>query len=305
VSQDKYDKIARDNQQWQDKDFPGTIDMRGVGIGVTPLPTKDESFLDERFGQQLARESQGLRSAITKMVNESADAELRGELEKSGVRPESESVTVAGHEGYVTYANGNWLCEVDVTYEDGSQETLQWEGSDRSEVLVDAASYLRVQTQPKAVTPSPADLLKVSRLAGSGQLGAALEAYISACWPQIRDEKTAKALWESPDSLPILNRAVFYVWAAAQPNFSPATTDVDFEQYVYEYAAGRPLTINLVEVAWQEFKKDGAMGKVREALREPTPDEIVKGLDELDDSQIDSLRRASLNAYHRANKGAR
>src|SRR2546422_590325 len=239
MSDERYKKIAADNQAWIDPGFEGTLDTRGVGIGVTPLPSKDESFLDDKFGQVLAQESQGLRNSLVRMVNDNAgDREIRAELKD--IQQESELVTVSGYPCSVTYAGGEWTVACEVQYENGDKETLVWVGADRTDVLLDASSWLKAQLEPTPVSPSETDLLRVSRLAASGQLGAALTAYLEACFPNVKSAAEGKRLFENPANLPIMNRAVFYCWAHGQPNFSPALLDVNFADYVVEYAAGRP-----------------------------------------------------------------
>jgi hypothetical protein len=133
--------------------------------------------------------------------------------------------------------------------------------------------------------------LEIARLAASGQVEAALQKYLGAA---LGIDDPGVSVANDPALVPICNEAVLFVFGNASIDFSPTGERMAF---IRQFAAGRPLNLRLVAEAWEQCKR-----AERDALRSQamgfsdapiTREGVTEGLDELSDSEVESLYKGT------------
>jgi hypothetical protein len=143
---------------------------------------------------------------------------------------------------------------------------------------------------------SERERLRVQRLALTGQTEAAIEEFLHCSLP---DEELTIDVISNPAYRNACDQAVMFVWECATADYTP--TD-ERRAYVHRYAAGRPLTLNLLSAAWQDLKQREASYARHELLDqfqrpEDTPPPSAKEIDALDDDQVSRLYHGALKEY--------
>jgi len=144
--------------------------------------------------------------------------------------------------------------------------------------------------------------LAVVRLAQSGDTQGALQSYLSYA---LNDPNPQSHIASDPSLVELCDRACLFVFSAWAADFSPTKERM---AYIKQYAAGRPLTLNLIVAAWESLKAE-EKGELRSKLiglkDEPTTrQEISQGLDELDDEAVKSLYKQTRRHISRISSGA-
>lgn len=139
--------------------------------------------------------------------------------------------------------------------------------------------------------------LEVARLAQSGRADRAIEKFLEFA---LDDAPLDTTILSDPKYRDVCDRAVAHVFELSTPDYSPTPSRRKFLQ---DFAAGRPLTLRMLEHGWQLCKKaeaDEARGLVLSSLNEPEPS--AQNLDALGDQEIDALYRRTLREYAQSAK---
>jgi hypothetical protein len=142
---------------------------------------------------------------------------------------------------------------------------------------------------------SERERLHVTRLAQVGRTEEAVSQYLKYA---IYGEEPSIEILHDPNYRQVCDDAVVTVFEANQADYAPTP---ERERYLLRYAAGRPLTLMLVEQAWracQQHEQWHERGQILEQYQRPeqTPPPSAKEIDALSDEQIDKLYHSSLRA---------
>jgi hypothetical protein len=145
---------------------------------------------------------------------------------------------------------------------------------------------------------SSAERLRVTRLAQSGRVDEALTEFLKC---SLDGEEPDIEMLSDPNYREACDAAVQAVFEDVQLDYVPTQ---ERRAYLTRYAAGRPLTLALLQQAWascQSAEKRYDRGEALRPLRQreeraPTQQE----LDELDDTAVDDLYNRSRRAYVQA-----
>ncbi len=138
--------------------------------------------------------------------------------------------------------------------------------------------------------------LKVMRLAQNGQFDAAIGEYLKC---SLDGEEPTLDIITDPAYATVCNEAVLYVFEVGETSYTPTP---ERRNFILRYAAGRPLTLTLIQQAWSACRANEQRHERGELLDQyqrpretepPTP----KQLDEMDDDAFDRLYHDSLRAY--------
>ncbi len=138
--------------------------------------------------------------------------------------------------------------------------------------------------------------LHVMRLAQSGYTEKAIDEYLKYA---LDDDSPSIEVLNDPSYRGALDTAVMFVFEVATLDYTPSE---ERRSFLLRYAAGRPLTFNLLTQAWQTLKQREASYARQEILDQfQRPQETAlpsaKELDALDDSSIENLYHQSLRAF--------
>jgi hypothetical protein len=137
--------------------------------------------------------------------------------------------------------------------------------------------------------------LHVIRLSQSGQTQEAIDQFLRY---SLDDDSPSIDILSDPDYRGALDTAVMFVFETATVDYVP---NEERRSFLLHFAAGRPLTFNLLNQAWQTLKTREASYARTEMLdtfqrREATAP-TVKEIDALDDDAVDDLYHRSLRHY--------
>jgi hypothetical protein len=142
---------------------------------------------------------------------------------------------------------------------------------------------------------SSAERLKVTRLAQAGNIDAAISEYLKC---SLDGEEPDMDMLNDPAYSDACNNAVYAVFLDSQFDFAETA---ERRSYLLRYSGSRPLTLALLQQGWAACKANELRHDHSEALRplrqRETQAPTQPELDELDDSQVDSLYHASLRQY--------
>jgi hypothetical protein len=144
---------------------------------------------------------------------------------------------------------------------------------------------------------SEKERLHVTRLAQVGRTEDAVSQYLKYALDS--DEEPTLEILHDPNYRKCCDEAVFTVFEAHQSDYAPTP---ERESYLLRYAAGRPLTLTLLQQAWsacQLNEKRHERGELLTAYQRPedTPPPSAKEIDALSDEAVDRLFHASLKVY--------
>lgn len=142
---------------------------------------------------------------------------------------------------------------------------------------------------------SNSERLRVSRLAQAGKIDEAIGFFLSA---SLDGEEPTMELINDPKYRDVCDSAVWEVWEDVTHDYTPTP---EREAFIRRHCGNRPITVPLLNAAWDALKKREA-GRERSALlnqvERPQPETVTPSqLDELSDGAVDALYRDSLRAY--------
>jgi hypothetical protein len=141
---------------------------------------------------------------------------------------------------------------------------------------------------------SSAERLKVSRMAQAGNIDAAIEEYLKR---SLDEDELDEGVAYDPAYRDACDTAVQAVFEDTQLDYTPTA---ERRAYLARYAAGRPLTLALLQQAWracQANEQKRERGELLSPLQRPQASEPPANLDTLSDEAVDSLYHSSLRAY--------
>jgi hypothetical protein len=149
---------------------------------------------------------------------------------------------------------------------------------------------------------SAAERLHVTRLAQTGHPEEAISLYLESAL----DEEPTLELVNDPDYRQVCDQAVWAVFQDSQLDYAPSD---ERRAYLNSYAAGRPLTLMLLQAGWEACKANEKRYERGEVLRhyerpEDTAPPTTKELDAMDDASFQRLYADSIRAYAQQIKGA-
>jgi len=263
------------------------LDTRGLPGFKKGLP-KEQSFVDEAFGQTLVAESrESLRQAIGQLVG-SNDSEIAAILKEAGIENPNQPKKVhlpGGLIGTVTRRDdGSYVCQVQ-TGDGIRRRFISKRGPDNAAML--AARKLK-ETEIRALTE--AQEIEIARLCQLGQKNEAIARYL-----EYRVGKERGNAYASPEAAlsdmklqPVLRECAMFCWLNSRPDVRDSA---EFQSFLAGYAGTRPLNFDLLNAAWDAFgphqqRQTARAAVARLAEQEPTAEEIERGLDEMDDSEV-------------------
>lgn len=146
-----------------------------------------------------------------------------------------------------------------------------------------------------------AELLHVVRIAQQGGLIDAIGQFLKYA---LDDEDPSMNIVHDPAYRGVCDRAVLYVFEVSQTDYSPTP---ERREYFRRFAAGRPLTISLLQSAWascQRHEEANARQSMLGSFQRPRTDEPVtqQGLDDLSDDAIEALYRGTRREIARSSR---
>ncbi|MGA8500900.1 MAG: hypothetical protein WB683_05085, partial [Candidatus Sulfotelmatobacter sp.] len=164
--------------------------------------------------------------------------------------------------------------------------TAAYRALDREGLLEVAAGTTRRLTE--------SERLQVMRLAQNNRADEAIGEYLRAA---LDGEEPTLDIITDPAYATVCNEAVLYVFEVGEASYTPSP---ERRNFILRYAAGRPLTLTLLQQAWsacQANEKRHERGELLEQYQRPQATETPTNLDALDDSSIENLYHQSLRAY--------
>lgn len=147
---------------------------------------------------------------------------------------------------------------------------------------------------------SDSERLHVMRLAQGGYVEKAIDQYIQYA---LDDDSPSIDVLNDPDYRGALDTAVMFVFETATLDYSPSE---ERRAFLLRYAAGRPLTFNLLTQAWQTLRQREASYERQETLdrfqRPEAQPPSERELNDLSDEEVSRLYRSSLREYVRSIK---
>jgi hypothetical protein len=316
MDQKTRDRIAREESgRFLDENF-SQLDLSGFPDLANP---KTESFESEdRFGFNNV-DLAGLASVnrlkdliespddatLAELAAETGDPNLIAKVNDARAEEVARQFVAAHHDYYRTDENRESmiLCLAynvfGVEYDDAelAEQKLisggHWTLQNLNAVFAALTREGVLETAPgTARNLTGSEQLSVARLAQSGQPERAIEKYLELA---LGDSPLDTEILNDPDYRDLCDRAVAHVFELSTPDYSPTPSRRKFLQ---DFAAGRPLTLRMLEHGWQLCKKaeaDEARGLVLSSLNEPEPS--PQNLDTLGDQEIDSLYHKTLREW--------
>jgi hypothetical protein len=311
---------------WVDQSF-GQLDLSAFPALAPPPPEEQH---DDRFAKSwadggLSRSARDLRAFIENPDLESLDRVGR----ETGI--EEYAAEVRDRRSELVAQAFKRRCEHYIPTQENSDKmvetmafnflpTSQQSGS--TEELIDRmamagkwtvenleACYLRLRGEGllqvaagEARELSEAERLHVSRLAMRGETAQAIAAYFEYAL----DEELTMDQVNDPSYRQVCDDACLYVFEASTPDFTPTP---ERREYLSNFAAGRPLTLVLLQSAWESCKANEKRYERGEVLRqyehpEETAPPTLQELDTLDDNSFEKLYRAAMRAHAQSVRGA-
>jgi hypothetical protein len=260
----------------------GGLDLSAF-VDFSSLP-EDTSFHDPRFSQ-LDESGQGHGSAALK----------RFIVQQTAEHTPPTTVHANGNEFRVFFRNNAWHADGEV---DGTRR--RFSASDRDALL----SRLGKVTNPRAKAPyrelNEQEQLEIARYVQGNDIQAALGQYLFFATDK-REFATPYQILDDPRYRGLTDRAVAFIWHHARTDYSPTP---EREQYIKAYAANRPLSIPLLNAAWEARRQEEKAGlreiKEREEPEEYDPEE----LNDLDDGEINKLMHQTRLQSARASRSS-
>jgi hypothetical protein len=317
--QQQLDNIARESEAWADSAFGGLDLSAYPNLAPEPQPDRDEGrFAQPWESAPYARSAQALRAfvanpdeeAMAETGNPAFGVDVRDRRAEriieqfKAARPDY-VMTDDNTETMVLTMAENFL---PASEREGSTDELidammrhqTWTATNLCVVYdeLNSQGYLDVETgKPRNLSDS--ERLRVSRLAQSGNLEAALGLYLASALP---DVEPSIELASDPDYRETCDQAVMDVWISARPDY---VYSAERDYFLRRHAGSRPLTIPLLDSGWVALKAHEARRGRQELvnnLRSRAEPVTERGIDELGDSQLDELYHAALRERARTRR---
>jgi len=193
-------------------------------------------------------------------------------------------------------ANGLWTATIRV-----GGKTLTFQSGDRDSAMMTAECHMENNRGPRELTES--ELLRVARLAQSGQSAAACDLYVRLRLDG-EAQRSDEEILTDPKLTSLLNTAAITIWRYTRPDY---VLDQEFEGIVAQAAAIRPLTVNNVDFLFDRFQEERSeRGRAtrRSTQAAPPENELVPSqaevqneLENLSDVELEKLRLKTM--HHR------
>jgi hypothetical protein len=245
-----------------------------------------DGFVDERFGGLVSESQVRLRDALPKMVEEGGrDPEIARLLREAGIENPAvpSTVRVCGQPFAVFFNKGSWRATGTLA---GMKYQLSAESRDG---VLDKLIHLGQRVQEESIHQlTESERLQVVRLSQAGDVTGAISLF---CELAIGHERASQ--YASPNEMladsalaEVFDEAALVTWFASHSNVQDSD---EWNAFLQNYAGGRPYTHQLLDGAWNSFKEEQYRHTPllpRKKEEPPTPREIVAGLEEMSDEQI-------------------
>lgn len=268
LTEEKLRRVSRDNSD------PLMPDPRFAGLTC-----------DSGVGAKALKDF--LRNLDAEAVHETRDPDLIENFQ----REQNSLVHLAGHTANVRKEGAGWIAELSI---DGEMKTVH--GESRDEVLGKLVAFARaLKAERNRVSTrqlTEAETLECIRYAQQGRTVDAIGRYLYHAFD--RREIEPFAILDNPAYRDLCDEAVTLAWVHSRNSYSPTP---EREKFIRDFCAGRPLTISLLDGAWEACQRQEARAaNVPELTPEPGPVE----LDDLSDAEIQATYRAAMRARARS-----
>ena len=315
-------RIIEQESAWVDEGF-GQLDLSSFPNLQEPPQEKPDPFANDLECGQPRASSSSLRQfvntpddeAVLRVAQESGNPDLLAEIrnERAGAVAREfkrrNSDYVASDENYDNIAlvlANNLLGRSDLD----TQKAVELLAS-RGEWNVSniEAAWAALKREGLAELPAGTarelteqERLHVIRIAQQGRVTDAIGQFLQYA---LDDEEPSLDVIYDPAYRQVCDRATLFCFEASQADYSPTA---ERREIFRRFAAGRPLTITLLQQAWagcQRHEEIHARTEMLGSLQKPQ-DELLtdKALDALSDDAVDQLFHASLREYARGVKRA-
>ena len=279
------------------------LDTRGLALTLRNGLPKEESFVDEQFGQTMVLENrESLKQALGQIVG-SNDTEVNSILRAAGIENPNEPKTFNLPGGYVgrvvRRSDGSYLCAVQMP--DGTRRRfISKRGAEEAAML--AAKRLT----ESEIRPLTAEELRTVAWMAKENAGMAAAKYVACALKMpddLWDKRGIQPVLADPKYANLINEATFFAWSHSRHDYDKG--DKQFPIFLDRFCGqGEPRTIPTIDAAFEAYKKQQTTATIKErfAEQEPTPEEIERGLNDMDDAEMN--RQFWQTAKHIA-RGAR
>lgn len=305
-------RIIQQSEAWLDSQFGG-LDLSQYPA-LNPLPRED--FEDDRFAQRYENPSHALRQfvrnpddeALARVGSEIGSDELIEEVrDRRGgevarefkFRTPDYLPTDENYANVVAVLASNLLHNEDLDTRDAVAELVDrgyWTVGNLKEAWNTLKREGAAELPPgTACELTPQERLHVARMAQNGNVTGAIAQFLQY---SLDEEQSNNDILYDPRYRKICDRATLYCFEAGQLDYTPT---LERREFFRRFAAGRPLTVGLLQQAWAACQRNEASHERNELLgfnqqqeaEAPTQNE----LDALDDQSLDRLYHDSLRHY--------
>jgi hypothetical protein len=141
---------------------------------------------------------------------------------------------------------------------------------------------------------SESERLRVARLAQSGRPDQAIGFYLECALP---DEEPTLEVLNNPDYRQVCDSAVWCVWETVTHDYTPTAAR---EAFLRRHCGHRPITLPLLNAAWDALKQREAgfeRSEILSQIQQETPPPSIREIDALDDAAVDRLYHSTLRQY--------
>jgi len=307
LDEKKLKALQADADSWLDATF-GSLDMSAYPD--FKKPQKEESFIDERFGQRLDTTTSDQAAALKRFVNnpddetvrrvisETGDADLQQRLTDDREASEAVAFTSSTPEYFPSDRNYRALRR----YLD--RHGLDFTAANLSLAYGQLTREGRLELRPGTPRPlSEHDRREIAIHAATDALGA-MQTFLQRSLPQDVVDQISNAdtfddamrILADPIFAPIVAEAVWFAFEASRTDFSSTPAR---KKFMTEYCGNRPLTLELLSAAWkscQEHERSASRSSLFDSMKEPQSDtsEAAADFDGLNDEAVADLTRRTL-----------
>jgi len=180
-------------------------------------------------------------------------------------------------------------------------QTLTFTADNKDDAMAAAERHANSLRGPRELTES--ELLRVARLAQSGQSAAACDLYVRLRLDG-EAQRSDEEILTDPKLTSLLNTAAITIWRYTRPDY---VLDQEFEGIVAQAAEIRPLTVNNVDFLFDRFQEERSeRGRATRRSTQvappenelvPSQAEVQNELENLSDVELEKLRLKTM--HHR------
>ena len=255
----------------------GGIDLSGCP-SLRKLPSED--WLDDRFAP-MDRTGQGQGNDLKDFI-----------VQQTAEHTPPTTVYSNGSEFNVFYKDGTWHAH---------GEGHRYSAPDRDELLSKLGQVTKREVLYRELNEQ--EQLEIVRYIQGKDIQAALGQFLFFATNK-KEFSSPFEILDDPRYRPLTDRAALFVWQHAKIDYSPTPAREDF---INNYAAGRPLSLPLLDAAWRACQESERKGALQHLLpdEEDNPRNTLEELNELDDGAIDRLMHATKREYAREVRAGR